>query len=160
MNPSETKPLLNRWVWLTVGAAILLGYSLFFMRAPLTSTIEICGRALSSLVELPADLTNQVLIESLLFFGTVLSWMYAITLGIYHAKLPRPLLWAGLVSGGGLLGFSLLAQVLSWFWPASQINAAALTSAPALFNQVITAAFVAGLVVLMSETQSTPRPVA
>jgi len=127
------------------------------MREPLTSTIEICGRALSSVVELPADLTNQVLIESLLFFGTVLFWMFAVILLIYRAKPIRGLLWAGLAGGAGLLGLSLLAQVISWFWPTPQINLAVLVSLPALFNQIVTAAFVACLIVLLSEpSQSLP----
>jgi hypothetical protein len=154
----ETSPTPQRWIWLTAGAAILIGYSLFFMRDPLTSTIEICGRALSTLVELPPDLNNQVLIESGLFFGTVLFWMYAIVLVIYRTHLLRQLLWVGVVGGGMLLGFSLLAQVLSWFWPTSSINVAALVSAPAVFNQIVTAAFMAGLIVLLNESRRVPSP--
>ncbi|MBL8046886.1 MAG: hypothetical protein JNL09_10105, partial [Anaerolineales bacterium] len=93
-----------------------------------------------------------------LFFGTVLFWMYAIVLVIYRTRLLRQLLWVGLVGGGGLLGFALLAQVLSWFWPASAVNVAALVSAPAVFNQIVTVAFVAGLIVLMNETRLAPPP--
>lgn len=84
--------------------------------------------------------------------------MFAITLIIYRANPVRLLPWAGLAGGAGLLGLSLLAQVFSWFWPTPQINLAALVSLPALFNQMVTVAFVACLIVLLNERKKILPP--